>query len=127
MSAYDGAVPVRLGGQDYTLRFTWSALADVKQAHGDEPDLLDLSVLASVASLGFRAQHPELTPERLAEMSPPVRPLLFAVKHAYMLAFYGPEEVPEDEKKTPGRPATGWLGRFGRRAAAASTPSSSGG
>lgn len=126
MSAYDGAVPVRLGEQDYTLRFDWAALAEVKQAHGDEPDLLDLSVLASVASLGFRARHPELTPERLAELSPPVWPLTRAIQQAYRWAYFGPEE-PTTGEPGPASPATGWRGLFRRRAAAASTPSSSGG
>lgn len=126
MSAYDGAVTVRLGGADYTLRLDWAALAEVKTRHGDNPDLKDLSVVASVASLGLRAHHPEMTPERIQELSPPVWPLVQAIQQAYQWAYFGPEGFP-DEAKATARRGTGWRGLIGKRVPVASTPSSSGG
>lgn len=91
MNQLTGECPVDLGGQTYTLRFVWAAVAEVQAAYGDDPQLDDLPTLAAVAAAGLRASHPEMTAERLAELSPPILPLQQAIRRAWEFAWCGPE------------------------------------
>jgi hypothetical protein len=93
MSALTGECPVDMAGQTYILRFTWAAVAEVHGAYGDDPKLDDLATLAAVGAAGLREHHPEMTAERIAQLSPPVFPFRLAVEQAWRFAFFGPEGV----------------------------------
>jgi hypothetical protein len=100
-----GDKKITLNGMSYILRFDWRALAEIEKDHGESPNLFRAATLASVAAAGFRRYHPELTAERIADISPPLAPFARAVQEALQWAYFGDEAVPADtgEKKTLGR------------------------
>jgi hypothetical protein len=98
-----GERQVSINGKQYALRFTWAALAEIEQKHGENPSLFNPEVLASVAASGFVHRHPELTAEAIMELSPPIVPFAVAVQEAIRWANFGPEGPPESkaaEKKS---------------------------
>lgn len=111
MSKLTGEVDIDICGKDYSIRFDWAALAAVKDAHGDAPNLFEPSVLADVAAMGLKKNHPEMTAERIKELSPPLVPFANTVQSALQYAYFGAEPLPDDtQKKSPQR--VGWLMRM---------------
>lgn len=105
-----------IDGTSYYLRFTWSALAEVAERYGDNPNLFDPETVAFVGSAGLRGQHPDMTPEMLMELSPPLIPFATDVQQALQWAYFGSDKVPDgdgDVKKK--RILTGWIKHIGRR------------
>lgn len=113
-----GMAEVDICGKTYSIRFDWDALAAVNEAHGDAPNLFSAEVVASVAAIGMRKHHPEMTSERITELSPPIVPFATEVQRAIQWAYFGPEGLPEEseagdeEKKSPKK--VGWLHRLKR-------------
>ena len=117
MNAVTGEKIIEIDGQKLVMRFDWRALSEVEQKFGDKPNLFDPDTVAGVAAIGLRAQHPEMTAERIVELSPPLVPFANAVQQAVQWAYFGPEAVkaPEDsKKKSAPRPAGSWR-RFVQR------------
>ena len=82
-----GHKQVDIGGKTYTLRYTWRVLAAVSAEHGDNPDLFDVETVASVGAMGI--DDPEITKERIMEISPPLIPFAKAVQEAMRWAYFG--------------------------------------
>jgi len=95
MNRITGEKKVMLGGQGYVMRFTWRALAEIEAKYGDNPNLFNAEVLSQVASAGLRDNHPEMTPEKIMDMSPPLMPFCVAVKEAIQWAYFGAESIPQ--------------------------------
>lgn len=114
MNPVTGEKKVSINGKPYVLRFTWAALAEMEAKHGDNPNLLKPDILASVAESGFRQHHPEMTAERIMELSPPMVPFAKAVQEAIKWACFGGEPVPESTQKKSLRSAGGWRTLFSR-------------
>ena len=114
MNPITGDVTVEINGKGYTLRFDWSCLAEIEMAHGDSPNLFNPDVVASVAAIGFKRNHPEMTADVIKEISPPLLPFARTVQTAMQYAYFGMEGVPSDvgEKKSP--PKDGWSMRIKR-------------
>jgi hypothetical protein len=92
MNPVTGEKAIRIAGVDYVMRFTWRALAEVEAKHGDSPNLFNPEVVASVASAGMRDRHPEMTAERIMDLSPPLVPFAHSVQEALKWAYLGPME-----------------------------------
>lgn len=99
MNKITGECPVMIDGSRYILRFDWEALAAVESQHGAHPNLFSPEIVASVAAAGFKRNHPEMTAERIIELSPPLVPLATEVQMALTWAYFGAEAVPEGGKK----------------------------
>jgi len=97
MNRITGERTVDINGQGYVMRFTWRALAEVEAEYGDNPNLFKPEVLAKVTAAGLREKHPDMTPERIMELSPPLMPLCSAVREAIQWAYFGGEVVPKTE------------------------------
>jgi hypothetical protein len=120
-----GEAQVEIQGKQYILRFDWEAIAAINAVHGDGPNMFDPVVLASVAAIGMKKYHPEMTAERIRELSPPLISFAAAVQQALQWAYFGAEKPPEaDEKKSPKK--TGWWRRIRRHARTGSIPEPSG-
>ena len=111
-SPVQGQVQVEMSGSTYTLVYRWEAIDKLSQALPDEFDLSDLNTLGLVAAIGFAEFHPDLTPERIWELSPPINVLIGAVQQAQRYAYMGAEKPPAAEKKKPHPKVAGWLRRF---------------
>jgi hypothetical protein len=109
-----GKMVVDIDGKPYTLRFDWEALAEVEKNHGDQPNLFSSEVVASVAASGLKRYHPEMTAEKIRELSPPLVPFAKKVQEALQYAYFGAEGVPEPKKK-PGPNTDGWWQRLKKR------------
>lgn len=107
MNPITGEKAVTINGARYVLRFTWRALAEIESQYGDNPDLFSPEVLAGVAAAGFAARHPELTAERIMELSPPLAPLAKDVQQAMQWAYIGNTPVADKTEDVKKNPATG--------------------
>lgn len=124
MNQITGEAQIEIQGKKYTIRFDWEAIAEVNHVHGDNPNLFDTMVVASVAAIGMKKYHPDMTAERIRELSPPLVPFATAVQQALQWALFGAEEPTKAEKKS--RKRGGWWRRIVRRAGTESTPRPSG-
>jgi len=94
MNPTTGEKVIAINGERLTLKFTWKAIAEVEAKHGDTPNLFEPETVADVAAAGLRDRHPEMTAERIMELSPPLVPLARDVQEALQYAYFGPEELP---------------------------------
>jgi hypothetical protein len=95
MNRITGEKKVIINGQGYVMRFTWRALAEIEAEYGDNPNLFSPDVLSRVAAAGLRDQHPDMTPEKIMDLSPPLMPFCAAVKEAIQWAYFGAEQIPQ--------------------------------
>jgi len=90
---------VEINGERYTLRFTWRALSEIEEKFGQNPNMFDPEVVAAMAEAGFKEKHPDLTAEKILELSPPLIPFAKAVQDAFKYAYFGNEPMPDEVKK----------------------------
>lgn len=117
MNLINGECEIDVAGRKYTLRYDWQALAAVEAAHGDSPNFFNAQVIASIAAVGMKRNHPEMTPEKIMELSPPLVPFINTVQAAMQYAYFGAGEVPkekEEVKKNTSPLTAGWLPRLKR-------------
>jgi len=110
-----GEKRIKIDGKTYFLRYTWKALVEISDKYGDNPNLFQAETVAFVGSAGMRAKHPEMTSEKIMEISPPLIPFANDVQEALTWAYFGDQGVPKDEgsvKKK--RTLTGLLNHIGR-------------
>jgi hypothetical protein len=79
------------------MRFTWKALAEIAEKHGDNPNLFKPEIVADIAAAGLRDKHPEYTAERIMDLSPPLVVFAKDVQEAIQWAYFGAEAIPEDD------------------------------
>jgi len=99
MNRITGERTIDINGQGYTMRFTWRALAEVEAEYGDNPDLFKPDVLAKVTAAGLKDKYPDMTAERIMELSPPLMPLCAAIREAIQWAYFGAETIPKAEAR----------------------------
>ena len=63
-----------INGQRYQIRFSWDALQEINGKHGDGPNMFNPDVVASIAAIGMAKYHPEMTAQKIKELSPPLIP-----------------------------------------------------
>jgi len=98
MNPITGEGKVEIAGQEYTIRFDWSCLAEIETAHGNDPNLFNPDVVASVAAIGLKKYHPEMTADKIKELSPPLIPFAKEVQLAMKYAYFGNDPIPESNK-----------------------------
>lgn len=114
MNPVTGEKEIEIAEDKYILRFDWKALSEIEQKYGEKPNMFDAEVVAGVAATGLRGKHPDMTAERIMELSPPLVPFAHAVQQALQWAYFGPEAVPADLKKKTGRSTVGRSSLFAR-------------
>jgi hypothetical protein len=115
MNPVTGEKKIIINGVPYVMKFTWKALSEIEQRHGDKPDLFNAEIVADVAAAGLRERHPEMTAEVLMNLSPPLAPFIRDVQQALQWAYFGPEAIPADKGVKKNRPAAGLWRRIARR------------
>jgi hypothetical protein len=115
MNPVTGEKIVTIGGESLTMRFTWKALAEISAKYGDNPNLFEPETVAYVGSAGLREHHPEMTQEKIMQLSPPLIPFAKDVQTALQWAYFGTEAIPDDEPtEKKSRKTAGLWARFVR-------------
>lgn len=114
MNKVTGLAKVDICGEKYSIRFDWDALAAVTEAHGDSPNLFSPDIVASVAAIGMRKYHPDMTHEKIRELSPPLIPFAHAVQQALQWAYFGAEGLPKNDGEKKSRWTAGLWRRIKR-------------
>jgi len=99
----------------YYLRYPWAVLAEISSKYGESPNLFEPETVAFVGSAGLRERHPEMTPEKLMELSPPLIPFANDVQMALQYSYFGDKGVPDDDGVKKKRTLIGWLRRIKMR------------
>lgn len=120
---YMGEVPIEIGGESLTLRYSWDSIARIRSELGDEgqreaqggnPEKLSILV-----AIGLAERHPDWTAERVRAASPPLQPTVLKVEEAMVAAIFGPDGLPKDASANPRMPPQTpsrrlWRRLFGR-------------
>jgi hypothetical protein len=109
MNPITGEKAISINGEKYTLRYTWKALSEIEAKHGDNPNLFSPDVVADVAAAGLRNKHPEMTAERIKELSPPLVPFAKSIQQALQWAYFGNESIATNADGVKKNPLTGGL------------------
>lgn len=121
-----GEVPVEIGGETYTLHFTWDAIAKMDNEFGtDGHDMDNPEHLAKIVAIGLQKNHPYMTEAKVREASPPIQPTVEAVVTALNYAYYGPLKARKASSNRP-REARQWRTLLRRLFGRGSTQASSG-
>lgn len=110
-----GTKRIDIDGKPYYLRFNWAALAEIAGKYGDSPNLFDVETVAFVGSAGLRERHPEMTPERIMELSPPLVPFANDVQQALQWAYFGNQGIPKSDDIKKKWDLIGWIKRIKMR------------
>jgi hypothetical protein len=109
-----GEVVIELDGKGYLVWYGWAGVTLLREQLGDDFDVkitaamatLDLPVLAAALAIGLRDAWPGVTAERIAELSPPIRPVVDAISTSLHRTFHGLAEAPaEPDQNPPSRPS----------------------
>jgi hypothetical protein len=98
MNPVAGEKMIMINGSGCVMRFTWRALAEIEAMYGDNPNLFNAEILANVASAGLRDKHPDMTPERIMDLSPPLIPFAREVQEVMRWAYFGAESPPPGDE-----------------------------
>ena len=109
-----GEKRIKIDGKTYFLRYTWKALAEIADKYGDSPNLFDPETVAFVDSAGMRESHPEMTPDKIMALSPPLIPFANDVQKTSQYSYFDDAPIPDDDVKKK-RSLTGWLKHIARR------------
>lgn len=87
----------QMGGEDYKLRFSWDALAQIHEAFPDGHNLMNPAHLAKVLEIGLAEYHPDTKAEEIRKIAPPIMTAVEAVTRALNYAYFGTAEPPKKE------------------------------
>lgn len=109
---YTGEVILDIQGKPHTLVFDWSALALLKSKFTVDEIARILKTqepenVAFMLHCALKKHHPEMTPEKILNISPPFVTTLQALDTAITYAYFGPRDAkdvaaeaePADTKK----------------------------
>ena len=131
---YRGEVEIKMGGEDFILRFDWNALARLREKYGQKYEekvnqafhVLAVADLAEIAAIGLAGHHEGITPDKVMELSPPVLPFYRALQEAFLLSLLGPEDdgaADDDaEENEPGKKTARKEKRPGNNGKASAAP-----
>lgn len=117
VNKYAGDVRLNIGRASCRLRYDWTAFGVLKTELGDNYDQAlslafmqeDLPVIAQALVIGLEHHHPgRFTVEMIVAESPPIIPVITAIRQAINLAQFGSVDPPPENPQ----PGTGWLKRI---------------
>jgi hypothetical protein len=101
-----GTVQIDLGGKQQTLRYDWDGIAEITQKFPDGYNLMDPGQLSQILAIGLKHDMPDITPDGIMKMSPPIIAAMEAVGAAINCAYFGTPKAPEasgEETENPQR------------------------
>jgi hypothetical protein len=110
---YAGEVTFAFGDAEYTLCYDWKAISAVQSKYGNKAfaelfDAPNLATLAGILAIGLKKNHPEMTADKVMDISPPAVEAVKLIDRAVAFAYFGADGLKEieaqaseaDEKKT---------------------------
>jgi len=102
---YRGEVSVEIGGEKRILVLDWDSLARLKDDIGDNVFIeldqmvaaMDVDKLSRFLAEALRRYWPEVTPEEIRRISPPLMSAQKALMEVFHLAYFGSKEAPVEE------------------------------
>ena len=103
-NAYRGEASLDFGGGDVrALRYTWSAIVELRATLGDDWETkinealisLDLAALSKILAVGLRETWPDVSAGAVMGHSPPISDAAAAIRLALHRAFFGAKTLPE--------------------------------
>lgn len=88
-----GEARLTIDGKEYTLVFDWRAFSMLGKAGFTGMESLtpyEPEKLANVLAIALARHHPEMTAERILDLSPPFLPVINALARAIAYALTGP-------------------------------------
>lgn len=92
----EGTAIIEIGGNPCVLHYDWRAVARIKTKYADKYDLMNPEHLADFLLFGLVRHQPEISLDRLYDLSPPIVPTMEKVNLALGYAYFGPDK-PEDK------------------------------
>ena len=100
---YTGEVEITMGGEDYILALDWKAMSKIYSDDACGPHalrnlfMLSPDSLAKVTAYALERNHPEMTADKVMELSPPMNLVLEKLGRAVLFALKGTDEEVNDE------------------------------
>ena len=94
-----GTVRIDIDGETYTMRLNWHGIAQVRQSYPDGYNLADPRHLSVIMSIAMAERHPEMTPDRIMDLSPPLEHAISAVGDMINYSWWGQKDMPEEKDK----------------------------
>lgn len=94
-----GIVNIEIEGETYEMRLTWHGVAQVRHIYPDGYNLADPNHLAVIMSIAMGHKHPDMSPDRIMDLSPPLETAISAVSTMIDYAWWGKKGEAEDKVK----------------------------
>ena len=94
-----GIVHLRIGDKTYEMRLNWHGIAQVRRAYPDGYNLTDPEHLAVIMAVAMAAKHPEMTPDAIMDLSPPLERAIDAVTDLINYSWWGAKTPPERKEE----------------------------
>lgn len=96
-----GVTSLPLDGKLFKIVYDWNALAQISRKYGDDANLFDPAILAEIAAIGLQKHHPDMTADRITELSPPIVNVITVVHNALNVAYFGDRGPPVEGAENP--------------------------
>lgn len=103
-----GTITIDIDGKTYTMRLDWHGVAQVRRAFPDGYNLSDPEHLSVIMSVAMAKYHPEMNPDAIMDMSPPLELAIQSVTDMINYSWWGAKNAPESkegqEEESPENP-----------------------
>ena len=96
-----GETLLKIGSNEYTLRYTWREIVEIKKKFGKDTDLFDPEVLAAMVKIGLTRHHPEVSEDMIFDASPPIAQVIEAVNKALNRTYVGKDTLVVEPQNPP--------------------------
>ena len=96
-----GVTVITIDDQNYTMRLNWHGIAQIRRAYPEGYNLTDPEHLSVIMAVAMAEKHPEMTPDVIMDLSPPLEMAIDAVTDMINFSWWGSKTPPErkDEKE----------------------------
>lgn len=94
-----GVVNFRIGDETFTMRLNWHGIAQIRRAYPEGYNLADPEHLAVIMSIAMSTKHPDMTPDRIMDLSPPLEKAIESVSDMINFSWWGQKTPPERKEE----------------------------
>ena len=94
-----GTVFVEIDGKSYQMRLNWHGIAQIRRSYPEGYNLTDPEHLAVIMAVAMAHKHPEMTPDVIMDLSPPLEKAIDAVTDLINFSWWGAKTPPERKEK----------------------------